>query len=50
MQGKQLYRQALFVSLDLDRFIPEDHRLRKVDRVLDLSFIRKHNSSGYILG
>jgi transposase len=40
MQGKQRYVQALFVSLDLDKFIPEDHRLRKIDHVLDFSFVR----------
>ena len=47
MQGKQRYRQALFVSLDLDRFIPEDHRLRKIDRILDLSFIRALTKDRY---
>ena len=40
MQGKQRYIQALFVSLDLDQFIPVDHRLRSIDRILDFSFIR----------
>ena len=40
MQGKKPFRQALFVSIDLDKFIPEDHRLRKIDRILDFSFVR----------
>ena len=37
MQGKQRYNQALFVSLDLDQFVPQDHRLRKIDHVIATS-------------
>lgn len=39
MQGKQVLEQPLFVSGDLDKFIPATHRLRKVDRILDFSFV-----------
>ena len=44
MQGKKRFRQALFVSIDLDKFIPEDHRLRKIDRILDFSFVHSRST------
>jgi transposase len=50
MQGKQRYNQALFVSLDLDQFVPQDHRLRKIDHVLDLFFVRQLTSDLYCKG
>ena len=50
MQGKQRYNQALFVSLDLDQFIPQDHRLRKIDHVLDLFFVRQLTRDLYCKG
>ena len=39
MQGKQCGQRELFSTIDLERFIPQDHRLRKVDRIVDLDFL-----------
>lgn len=39
MQGKQRLQQALFVAIDLETFIPKEHRLRRIDRVLDFSCV-----------
>lgn len=39
MQGKQTHQQELFSTIDLESFIPKDHLLRKVDKLLDLDFL-----------
>lgn len=41
MQGRQRYQQKLFSTVNVEKLIPKSHLLRKVDRVLDLSFVRK---------
>ncbi len=41
MQGKQQFGPKLFETIDYERLIPQSHLLRRIDRVLDLSFIRK---------
>lgn len=41
MQGKQHYQPALFSRGDLEKYIPQNHRLKKIDKILDLSHIRK---------
>jgi transposase len=40
MLGKKNLVQPLFITLNLNEFVPADHRLRKIDKILDLSFIR----------
>lgn len=35
-------QNALFYDFCLDKFIPEDHLLRKIDALLDLSSLRRH--------
>ena len=39
MQGKQPSQRELFCTIDLETFVPEDHLLRKLDRVVDLEFL-----------
>ncbi|PXW85692.1 hypothetical protein C8R34_1182 [Nitrosomonas sp. Nm84] len=39
MQGKQTHQRELFTTLDLESFIPKDHLLREVDKLLDLDFL-----------
>ena len=39
MQGKQIGQPELFSTIDLESFIPKNHLLRKVDKVLDLEFL-----------
>lgn len=40
-------QNALFYDFCLDNFVPQDHLLRQIDQVLDLSRLRKHLSSHY---
>ena len=49
MQGKQSGQQALFSTIDLEGFIPNDHQLRKVDKVLDLDFLYELTEELYCL-
>jgi transposase len=41
MQGRQITQMPLFVDGNLEKFVPTDHLLRKVARVLDLKFVRR---------
>jgi hypothetical protein len=48
MIGKQeRWQEDLFVAGPLSSLIPEDHILKKVDKVLDLSWLRKEVSGMY---
>lgn len=39
MQGCNDSQQELFCTVDLETFIPKDHLLRKIDKVVDLDFL-----------
>ncbi len=39
MQGRHEYQPELFSTIDFEALIPKGHLLRKIDRVLDLSFL-----------
>ena len=41
MQGVHAFDPKAKVSIDLESFVAEDHFLRRIDRVLDLSFTRE---------
>jgi transposase len=48
MIGKQDRKQRhLFIAGDIDQFIPEDHILRRVDRILDLTWLREEVRESY---
>ena len=47
MQGKQNYQPELFSYLDLDKLITKRHLLRRIDRVLDLGFVRELTKGYY---
>jgi transposase len=40
VQGRQEYQPELFATVDIESMIPKNHLLRRVDRILDLSFVR----------
>jgi transposase len=40
MIGRQEFQQQLFSSIDIEKMIPANHLLRKIDRAVDFSFIR----------
>lgn len=47
MQGRKDFQPELFTYLDLGKLIPANHLLRRIDRVLDLGFIRKLTNQYY---
>jgi transposase len=42
MGERRVMQEALFYGFSLERHIPEDHLLRKVDRFVDLSELRAY--------
>ena len=47
MQGKHHNQPELFSTFDIEELIPKNHMLRRIDRVLDLSFVRELTESFY---
>lgn len=41
MQGQHHYQPELFSQIDYEKLIPKSHQLRRIDKVLDLSFLRE---------
>lgn len=51
MMGAPVGRQdRLFYEFDLEEMVPADHLLRKIDAVLDLSWLRRELSPYYSHG
>ena len=42
MGERTVMQEALFYGCSLERLVPEDHLLRRIDRFVDLSSIREH--------
>ncbi len=47
MQGKKNFEPRLFYQISLADFVPQDHLLRKLEKVLDLDWIRKATREYY---
>lgn len=47
MQGRPQFQPKLFHTLNLDEFVPDNHLLRKIDKVLQLEFVHELTSSFY---
>jgi transposase len=47
MQGLHVFEPQTRTVIDLEAFIPDDHFLRKVDRVLQLTFVRDLTAACY---
>ncbi|TNC47724.1 transposase [Rubellimicrobium rubrum] len=47
MMGQQVEQAALFYEFRLEERVPEGHLLRRVDAILDLSFVREHMAPHY---
>ncbi len=41
MIGRQEYQPTLFSTVNIESFIPKNHLLRKLDSILDFSFVRE---------
>ncbi len=50
MQGKHVFKPRTETALNLESFIADDHFLRKVDRVLEMSFVREITVACYADG
>ena len=50
MQGVHAFDPNAKTSIDLESFVAEDHFLRQIDRVLDLSFVRELTAACYADG
>lgn len=48
MQGVHAFEAKTKVSIDLESFVAADHFLRRVDRILDLSFVRDLTAPRYV--
>ena len=42
MGERRVMQEALFYGFSLERHVPSDHFLRKIDRFVDLSEVRAH--------
>jgi transposase len=47
MQGFKIYQPQLFYCVDIEKLIPQNHILRRIDKIFDLSFVRKLTESYY---
>lgn len=47
MQGQQEYQAKLFSTVNLEALIPAQHLLRRIDKALDLKFVREMTASLY---
>jgi transposase len=47
VQGQHKYQPKLFVQIDIEKLIPQNHFLRKIDQILDLSFVRELTKEYY---
>ena len=42
MGERRVMQEALFYGFSLERRVPDNHLLRKIDRFVDLSEVRRH--------
>lgn len=47
MQGRQVLQPSFLMAEDLDGLVPKDHILKRIDRILDLTFLRQLTSDKY---
>jgi hypothetical protein len=47
MGERRVMQEALFYGFSLERRVPDDHLLRKIDRFVDLSEVRAHLEPDY---
>ena len=50
MQGLHVFERKTKTVIDLESFIPEGHLLRKVDRILEWTFVRELTAACYASG
>lgn len=40
MQGKKEFRQRIYYNINLDSLVPEDHFLKRLERLVSFNFVR----------
>ena len=50
MQGVHAFDPKVKTTIDLESFVAEDHFLRRIDRILDQSFVRELTAARYADG
>ena len=50
MRGRINSQPTLFSTINIEEFVPQDHYLRKLDKVIDLNIIRKSTDKFYSNG
>ena len=40
MQGKKEFNQRIYYNINLDSLVPEDHLLKRLDRLVSFDFVR----------
>lgn len=49
MQGKHCFQPDVPVNIELDAFVPSNHRLRLIDKYINFNFIRELTEDSYCL-
>lgn len=49
VQGQRVFQQPLFVSVDINKLVPKNHLLRRVNKEIDFSFIYELTAPFYCL-
>lgn len=47
MQGRKKFEGKIYYNINLDSMVPEDHILKKLDRLVSFSFVREKTKSYY---
>ena len=47
MQGKKIFDSKIYYNINLDRMVPEDHLLKKLDSLVSFDFISDKTKSYY---
>ena len=47
MQGKKKYEGKIYYNINLDSLVPEEHFLKKLDRLVSFDFVRDKTKSYY---
>jgi len=47
MQGKKSFDSKIYYNINLDRMVPEDHLLKKLDSLVSFDFVRDRIKSYY---
>lgn len=50
MQGKKIPQNKLFYTVTLNRLFPQDHPVKRIAEVLDLSFLYEETKEYYCFG